>query len=87
MATDWYGREPRQCVSYREVMDMADVDAVMIASPDHTHTLHLEAAARAGKHAYCEKPLAKDMEGLRRAVDAVKEAGVPIPLIGGREDS
>ncbi|HOQ90871.1 MAG TPA: Gfo/Idh/MocA family oxidoreductase, partial [Candidatus Hydrogenedentes bacterium] len=80
MARDWYGRDPKLCVSYQEVMDMADVDAVMIASPDHVHTLHLEAAARAGKHAYCEKPLAKDMEGLRRAVDAVRESGVVVQV-------
>ena len=80
MARDWYGREPRQCVSYLEVLDMPEVDAVIIASPDHVHTLHLEAAARAGKHAYCEKPLAKDMEGLRRAVDAVRESGVVVQV-------
>jgi len=80
MVKDWYGREPRQCVSYREVMDMPEVDAVVIASPDHVHTLHLEAAAQAGKHAYCEKPLAKDMDGLRRAVDAVREAGIIVQV-------
>ncbi|HOV62084.1 MAG TPA: Gfo/Idh/MocA family oxidoreductase [Candidatus Hydrogenedentes bacterium] len=80
MARDWYGREPRQCVSYLEVLDMPEVDAVIIASPDHVHTLHLEAAARAGKHAYCEKPLAKDMEGLCRAVDAVRESGVVVQV-------
>ncbi|MBP9004346.1 MAG: Gfo/Idh/MocA family oxidoreductase [Candidatus Hydrogenedentes bacterium] len=80
MARDWYGREPRQCVSYLEVLDMPEVDAVIIASPDHVHTLHLEAAARTGKHAYCEKPLAKDMDGLRRAVDAVKESGIIVQV-------
>ncbi len=76
MAKEWYGTEPRQCVSYRDVMAMDDVDAVMIASPDHHHTTHLEAAARAKKDVYCEKPLAKNFESLKRACDAVRENGV-----------
>ena len=61
-------------MSYRDVVALNDVDAVMIASPDCHHTTHLKAAAEAGKDAYCEKPLAMDMEGLRQACDAVKKA-------------
>lgn len=76
MAKEWYGRDPKQCVSYREVMAMDDVDAVMIASCDHQHTTHLEAAARAKKDVYCEKPLGKNFESLKRACDAVRESGV-----------
>jgi predicted dehydrogenase len=49
---------------------------VMIASCDHQHTTHLEAAAKAGKHVYCEKPLGMDFEKVKRACDAVKAAGV-----------
>lgn len=52
----------------------------MIASPDHLHTTHLEASARAGKHIYVEKPLAMDMDKLIRAVDAVDEAGVVVQV-------
>jgi predicted dehydrogenase len=73
---DKFGREPRGFVSYRDVMALADVDAVMIASPDHHHTTHLRAAADAKKDVYCEKPLAKDFEKLKEAVDAVKRSGV-----------
>ena len=71
----WFGHEARQFVSYRDLLEMKEIDAVMIASPDHVHTLHLEAAALAGKHIYVEKPLAMEMEKLVRAVDAVKAAG------------
>lgn len=46
----WFGRDARQCVSYRELLTWDNLDAVMIASPDHLHTTHVEAAARAGKH-------------------------------------
>jgi predicted dehydrogenase len=71
-AKEWYGREARKFSSYRDLVALKDVDAVMIASPDHVHTTHLEAAAKAGKDAYCEKPLAMDLEKLKAACDAVK---------------
>ncbi len=74
-AKEWYGREARPFASYRDLLALKDVDAVMIASCDHQHATHLEAAARAGKDAYCEKPLAKGFEELKRACDAVKAAG------------
>ena len=76
LSQEWFGRAPRQFVSYRDLLEVNDLDAVMIASPDHLHTLHLEAVARAGKHVYVEKPMAQELEPLIRAVDAVKESGV-----------
>lgn len=79
-AKDLFGRKPAVCRNYRELLELKDIDAVMIASPDHVHTLHLEAAAIAGKHAYAEKPLGIDMEGLVRAVDAVKESGITVQV-------
>jgi len=72
----WYGRPARAFVSYRDLLALDDVDAVMIASCDHQHTTHLEAAAKARKDVYCEKPLAMDVEKLKRACDAVKAAKV-----------
>jgi predicted dehydrogenase len=79
-AKEWYGREARKFSSYRDVMELKDVDAVMIASPDHAHTTHLEAAAKAGKDAYCEKPLARRLDRLIKACDAVKEAGIVVQI-------
>jgi predicted dehydrogenase len=76
----WFGRDARQCVSYRELLTWDNIDAVMIASPDHVHTTHLEAAARAGKHIFVEKPLATEMDRLVRAVDAVRAAGVVVQV-------
>ena len=73
---EWYGREARQCVSYRDVLGRKDIDAVMIASCDHQHTAHLEATAAAGKDVYCEKPLAMDFDKLKRACDAVRAAKI-----------
>ena len=54
-AEQWYGRRARPFVSYRDLLARHDVDAVMIASPDHWHTTHLEAAAKAKKDVYCAR--------------------------------
>ena len=43
-----FGREARAFTSYRDLLALDGIDAVMIASPDHHHTTHLEAAAKAG---------------------------------------
>jgi len=80
LCQQWYGREPKQFSSYRDVLACKDVDAVMIASPDHHHATQLEAAARAGRHVYVEKPMARSMEELLRAVDAVTAAGVVVQV-------
>ncbi|HRE08250.1 MAG TPA: Gfo/Idh/MocA family oxidoreductase, partial [Opitutaceae bacterium] len=77
---EWFGRDARQCVNHRQLLELEGIDAVMIASPDHHHTTHLEAAAKAGKHIYVEKPLATEMDKLVRAVDAVKAAGTVVQV-------
>ena len=72
----WYGREARTFSSYRDLLAAKDVHAVTIASCDHQHTTHLEAAAKAGKDVYCEKPLAMDLKKLTAACDAVRAAKI-----------
>jgi len=76
----WYGRDVKQFVSYRDVVASKEVDAVLIASPDHHHATQLEAAAKAKKHIYVEKPMARSMPELIRAVDAVKAAGLVVQV-------
>jgi len=76
----WYGRPARQFVSYRQVVELKDIDAVMIASPDHHHATHLKAAAEARKDAYVEKPLAMDMPSLLACCDAVKASGTVVQM-------
>jgi len=77
---EWYGREARKFSSYRDVLALRDIDAVMIASCDHQHTIHLKAAAEARKDAYCEKPLARRMDRLKDACDAVKRANIVVQI-------
>jgi predicted dehydrogenase len=52
----------------------SDVDLVILAAPPATRPLHLTAAIRAGKHAYCEKPAAIDGRGLAEVIAACAEA-------------
>ena len=80
LTREWYGRPAREFASYRDLLARKDIDAVMIASPDHVHTTHLEAAARAKKDAYCEKPLAMTLETLKSACDAVKAEGCVVQI-------
>ena len=73
---EWYGTNARKFSSYRDLLALKDIDAVMIASCDHQHTTHLKAAAEAGKDIYCEKPLAMNFEKLKAACDAVQQANI-----------
>lgn len=61
---------------FREVVGRDDVDAVIIATPDHWHALVAVSAVKAGKQIYCEKPLANSIGEGRAIADAVKQAGV-----------
>jgi predicted dehydrogenase len=61
---------------FRELLAHPDLDAVVIATPDHWHAIPCILAARAGKHIYCEKPLTHNIAEGRRLVDEVKKAGI-----------
>src|SRR5687768_15391311 len=61
--------------SSEELAQSPDVDVVHICTPNHLHLPLAEAALAAGKHVICEKPLATDLAGARRLVDAAAAAG------------
>jgi predicted dehydrogenase len=68
------GRDPQQIRAYRELLAQKDIDAVIIATPDHQHATMLTDAIRAGKDVYVEKPLAMDMKELLLCVDTTKRS-------------
>jgi predicted dehydrogenase len=58
---------------FRELIQQKDIDAVLIATPDHWHAIPCIMAARAKKDIYCEKPLTLTVAEGRKIVEAVKE--------------
>jgi predicted dehydrogenase len=58
---------------FRKVIDRKDIDAVVIAAPDHWHALMTIMACRSGKDVYCEKPLSKTIYEGRRMVQVARE--------------
>jgi predicted dehydrogenase len=69
------GRPIAQARNNDELYEMKNVEAVIIATADHQHALHGVEAARAGRDAYIEKPLANTMADARAVLKAVKESG------------
>ncbi|MEZ6045954.1 MAG: Gfo/Idh/MocA family oxidoreductase [Planctomycetaceae bacterium] len=61
--------------NYEEILERDDIDAVLIATPDHWHTKIAIEALRAGKHVYCEKPLTLTIAEGRHICDVVEETG------------
>jgi len=51
------GSSPKQFKDFRKLLDMKDIDAVLITTPDHWHGIVAIEACKAGKDIYCEKPM------------------------------
>ena len=67
---------------FRRMLDKEDknIDAVMVATPDHLHAVISMAAIKRGKHVYCEKPLAHSIYEVRKVTEAAREAKVATQL-------
>jgi predicted dehydrogenase len=62
------------------MLDAADIDAVVLATPHSIHAEQIVAAAAAGKHVFCEKPFTMNRADAERAVAAATDAGVQIAV-------
>lgn len=67
------GGSPKQTKDYRQILDMKDIDAVVINTPDHWHALQTIHACQAGKDVYIEKPLSLCVEEGRRMAYAANK--------------
>jgi len=68
-------KKPDAYKDYRRILDREDIDAVMVATPDHWHTKIVVEAMYAGKDVYCEKPLTLTIDEGKLIEKVVKETG------------
>ena len=68
----WAGPECDDYSDFRKVIDRTDIDAVLVATPDHWHAIPTVLACQSGKDVYVEKPLAHNIEEGRAMVDAAR---------------
>ncbi len=74
------GKQPERYLTYQELLASPDVDAVIIATPDHWHVPIAMEAARNGKHVYCEKPLSWTIAETYEIRKLVKDTGIVFQL-------
>ena len=74
-ALKWAPKGVKKFSDYRDVLKLSDLDLAIIMTPDHTHEEMVVAAFKAGKHVFCEKPLALTPAGCKRCIQAGKKAG------------
>src|SRR5438105_11808769 len=67
---------PEVCTDYRELIARPDVDAITVATPDALHLPVAVAALDAGKHVFCEKPLAMNVAEARTMVEVAARSGL-----------
>lgn len=72
---DWFGKEPRQSSRFGELLALADIDAVVVATPDFAHTPVMIAALKAGKDVYVEKPMSLEVAAANEALDLARSEG------------
>jgi myo-inositol 2-dehydrogenase/D-chiro-inositol 1-dehydrogenase len=71
---------PRWESDYRQIINDPEIQAVVICSPTDTHAAMIEAAAGAGKHIFCEKPIDFNLKRIDQALEAVARAGVILQI-------
>lgn len=74
-AREWAGPDAKQFSDFRKVLEMKDIDAVLVATPEHWHATISILACEAGKDVYCEKPLAHNVREGRAMVEAARRTG------------
>lgn len=71
--------------AYREIAASKQLDAIIIASPDFLHPLHLGAVVEGGKHVYSEKPTGVDVAGAKRYMEIGKKVDGKLSIVVGHQ--
>ncbi|WP_324023994.1 Gfo/Idh/MocA family oxidoreductase [Maribacter sp. BPC-D8] len=74
-AKELWGQDIFVTRDFREILNRKDIDAVLIATPDHWHQTITVAALKAGKHVYCEKPMVQNFNEGQEIIKAQKDSG------------
>jgi len=74
LGIDWVVKD------YQELLESEDVEAILIATNTDTHADIIKDVAAAGKHIFCEKPLALELDVIDSALDAVNKAGIKLQV-------
>lgn len=73
-------RIPKSTANYQDILNDPEINAVAICSATDTHAQIIEEAALAGKHIFCEKPIAFSVERIDAALKTVEKAGVKLQI-------
>ncbi len=79
-AKNAFGKKVKRYRHYQDLINSNEIDAVIIATPDHWHAQMTIDAVKAGKHVYVEKCFTQTIEETYQAYDAVKESGLVFQL-------
>lgn len=74
------GKKPPRYQRYQDLLKASDIDAVVIATPDHWHARMIIDAARAGKHVYTEKAMTRTVNEVYQVKKAVEQSGIIFQL-------
>lgn len=75
-----YGDQVKTTLDYQEILDNPEVDAVIIATPDHWHARHAIASMRKKKPVYLEKPIVQHLEEGAQVIEVQQQTKVPFQV-------